>query len=71
MEEFKKELKQLINKHSIENECDMPDFMLAELLCNLIITIGIASKANLDWHECDSVYHPKLGKYISKSNWRA
>ena len=60
MEKFKKELEQLINRHSIENEVDMPDYLLAELLCNLIKTIGISSKANLDWHGCDSICHPKL-----------
>ena len=59
MEEFKKELEQLINKHSIESFCDMPDFLLAKMICELIRTIGVSSKANLDWHGCDSVCHPK------------
>ncbi len=57
MEEFRKELKQLINKHSIENLCDMPDFLLAEMIYGLIKTIGKCSKANLDCHGCDSVCH--------------
>lgn len=59
MENFKKELEQLINKRSIENYCDMPASILAELLCNLITVIGVSSKANLDWHGCDSICHPK------------
>jgi hypothetical protein len=59
MEKFRKELEQLINKHSVENEVDMPDFLLADLLCNLIIKIGVATKKNLDWHGCNSVCHPK------------
>lgn len=58
MDKFKEELKGLINKYSIENHCDMPDFMLAELICKLITVIGISSKANLDWHGCDSICHP-------------
>jgi hypothetical protein len=29
MSEFRKELTDLINKHSMENESDTPDFMLA------------------------------------------
>ena len=59
MEEFKKELEVLINKHSIENECDMPDFLLAEMIVNIIIGIGIPIKTCLDWHGCDSTCHPK------------
>ena len=57
MEEFKKELEKLINKYCIENYCDMPDFILADMICELIKSIGISSKANLDWHGCDSVCH--------------
>ncbi len=59
MEEFKKELESLINKHCIENKCDMPDFMLAEMVCNFINTVGESVKKNLDWHGCDSICHPK------------
>ena len=59
MDDFKIELEQLINQHSIENYCDMPDFILAEMLCNLIQTIGESSKKNLDWHGCDSICHPR------------
>ena len=58
MEEFKKELEGLINKHSIENECDMPDFLLAEMIVNIIKGIGVPIKTCLDWHGCDSISHP-------------
>ena len=57
--EFQKELEKLINKHSIENECDVPDFLLAEMICDFIIDIGGSIKKTLDWHGCDSVCHPK------------
>ena len=50
MHEFQKELASLINKHNIENECDMPDYMLADLLCRLIENIGEATKRTLAWH---------------------
>ena len=56
MGKFKKELELLINKHSIENTLDMPDFMIAEMLCDLIIKIGKVSRKNLKWHGLDSVY---------------
>jgi len=59
MEQFKKELEVLINKHSIENHADMPDFMLAQMVCDFIVDVGSHIKANLDWHGCDSICHPK------------
>lgn len=60
--QFEEELRQLINKHSIENVLDMPDFLIAEMLINVINSIGPISKRNLDWHGCDSVCHPKVDK---------
>jgi hypothetical protein len=59
MDSFKKELEDLINKHSIENECDMPDFLLAEMICRFISICGDSMKKNLNWHGCDSICHPK------------
>lgn len=57
--EFEKELTRLINRHSIENEADMPDFLLARMLCAMIKSIGPTVKETLDWHGCDSVCHPR------------
>lgn len=59
MEKFKKELELLINKYSIEHFCDMPDFLMADMICGFIDIIGARIKKNLDWHGCDSVCHPK------------
>lgn len=58
MEEFEKELEQLINKHSIENVVDMPDFVLAQMICRMIEAMGPSLKRNLDWHGCNSTCHP-------------
>jgi len=58
MKEFKKELEELLNSHSIENECDMPDFLLAEMIVGFIQAVGQPIKKTLDWHGCDSVCHP-------------
>lgn len=55
---FKKELEGLINKYSIENEADVPDFILAEMICCFIESVGPSIKKTLDWHGCDSVCHP-------------
>ena len=57
--DFREKLQHLINSHSIENVCDMPDFIMADMICGIISQIGIASKRNLDWHGTDSVCHPK------------
>lgn len=56
---FKEELAELINKHCIENKCDVPDFILADMICNIIEGMGGSIKKTLDWHGCDSVCHPK------------
>ncbi len=59
MSDFKTELTSLINKHSIENDVDMPDYILAEMICRFIEAVGEPIKKTLDWHGCDSVCHPK------------
>lgn len=56
---FKAELESLINAHSVENEWDMPDFIMAELIVKFIESVGPSMKRNLDWHGVDSVCHPK------------
>ncbi len=58
-DEFTRELKELINKHSIENFCDMPDYILAEMITSFIVNTGTHIKRNLDWHGTDSICHPK------------
>jgi len=62
MKEFKKELESLINEHSIENYCVVPDFILAAIICDFIETIGVHIKKTLDWHGCDSTCHPEIGE---------
>jgi len=64
MKEFKKDLEELINKHCIENKCDIPDFLLSEMIAGFIEAIGPIFKKTLDWHGCDSVCHPKEPKKI-------
>ena len=59
MDEFKIELEILINKYSIENYCDMPDFIMTDMIVGFLYSVGNSMKQNLDWHGCDSVCHPK------------
>jgi|GEM_PF-4648449 len=56
-EQFQKELTDLINRHSIENIFNMPDFIIAAMLCDMIQAMGKHIKHNLDWHGCESVWH--------------
>ena len=58
MNKFRKELEELINQHCIENKADVPDFILAEMICDFIESMGPHIKRTLDWHGCDSVCHP-------------
>lgn len=62
--EFKEELRSLLNKYSIENVADMPDFILAGMICDFIDAVGPHIKQTLDWHGCDSTCHP-----IDPSTW--
>jgi len=64
--EFKKELASLINRHSLEIHWDMPDFLMAEVLTQIILSTGKTMRDNLDWHGTDSVCHPK--KILDDSN---
>lgn len=52
---FEDELSDLLNRHSIENLCDMPDYLLASMIRKMIIAIGPSIKETLDWHGCFSM----------------
>jgi hypothetical protein len=64
METFEKELAHLINHHSIENMVDMPDFLLARMICCIIKAIGPSIKSTLNWYGVDSVCHPSPNKIV-------
>ncbi len=52
--QFGKELEQLINKHSMENTCDTPDFILAAFLLDCLEAFAKATNRRADWYG-----HPK------------
>ena len=54
IDEFKKELTELLNKHSIESTCDMPDFIMADMVFDFLYSCGASIKRNTDWHTCGS-----------------
>ena len=59
MQQFEKELQGLINRHSVENQWDMPDFIMARLISPDHLPAFMHKKHNLDWHGVDGVCHPK------------
>lgn len=50
MEDFRKELEELINQHSMENGSDTPDFILAQYLTDCLETFDKATKAREAWY---------------------
>ena len=49
---FKKELEKLINCHSIDNECQTPDFILTAYIIDCLRSYNIARMA-LEYHNRD------------------
>jgi hypothetical protein len=50
MGSFRKELEELINKHSLEKNSDTPDFILADYLAMCLHTFDKAMKAREKWY---------------------
>lgn len=48
--QFRKELEELINKHSKENGSDTPDFILARYLDNVLQNFDAAVKEREEWY---------------------
>jgi len=53
MSEFEKELESLVNKHSIENESDTPDFILAQYLTGCLTVFTTAIQRREKWNGRD------------------
>lgn len=51
---FRKDLEVLINKHSMENVCDTPDFILAEYLTSCLYSYGKTVNNRTHWVTQDS-----------------
>ena len=66
MSEFQKELAALINKHSVENESDTPDFILAEYLNNCLDAFGTAMDARDGWYK-NGIAMKSLDKKFERS----
>lgn len=49
-ENFRKELEQLINKYSMENASNTPNFILADYLWQCLVIFNSTSWAREDWY---------------------
>jgi hypothetical protein len=76
--EFQEELADLINCHSIENQVNLPDYLLAEILCGIIDGIGPSMRKHMDQYEVDGPWYilfghdaEYIGRTMSKDKARA
>ena len=53
IEEFKKDLIGLLNKHSMENGSNTPDFILGDYLVNCLLSFNSISKQREKWYGRD------------------
>lgn len=51
MSEFEKELRDLINRHSMENGSDTPDDVLARYLMKCLVAFDEATRARDKWFD--------------------
>jgi hypothetical protein len=49
--EQQQELAQFINRHSLENGCDIPDFAIAAYLAHCYQGLCIAAESHVDWEK--------------------
>lgn len=67
--EFKKELEQLINKYSVENGSDTPDFILANYLMNCLQSYEIAIDSREKWYGRSIRMYDEGYKNIEDCKW--
>lgn len=60
--EFERELSSLLNKHSLENESDTPDFILASYLNKCLEVYNATIKARDKWFGVDMWAADKIAK---------
>lgn len=53
-EVFQHELEKLINRHSMDADCNTPDFILAKYLMDSLKAFRTAQSNNVEWHGAES-----------------
>lgn len=68
MDKFRKELEALINKHSIDNETNIPDYILSTYLVKYIEHLGHLINYRDQWFNFKPFDKKTLEKPLEKSN---
>ena len=68
MKRFRQELEELINKHSLENGSDTPDFILAEYLLESLRAFDRATNARESWFikNTNAYADPEYKKFLNR-----
>jgi hypothetical protein len=66
MKRFRQELEELINRHSLENGSDTPDFILAEYLLESLRAFDRATNARESWFIKNQYVDPEYKKFLNK-----
>jgi hypothetical protein len=61
MTDFKRELTTLLNRYSIENDSDTPDFILAEYILKSLEAFETATKIRDEWYGDIEKWHQTIG----------
>ena len=61
MTDFKRELTTLLNRYSIENNSDTPDFILAEYILKSLEAFETATKIRDEWYGDIEKWHQTIG----------
>jgi len=59
MSDFEKELRGLVNKHSMEGDSNTPDFILAQFLLGCLAAFTVATQQRETWYGRDA--SPTMG----------
>ena len=60
LDDFRKELAALVNKHSLENDSNTPDFIIADYLADCLQAWNKAAKWRNGWNRMSPVDHDDL-----------
>ena len=63
MSDLERDLAAVINSHSVENESNTPDWILAQYLMDCLKTFKTATLARESWYDC----HHEPGKTVERS----
>lgn len=50
LDQFKKDVRLAVNKNSVENLLNMPDYIVAEMVVDMLKAVGESKKNSDNWH---------------------